>query len=898
MVDHREAPPSIHGHKEMSWNNPMATQDETRGSRGLGQRDTGQKYSRHIVSDKDSTHTSRSERQLSMESDLYAASIEYHPQGRQIQGLSESEGAKSSKDSSPFSLKSSMNDSVNSTLPARADSRIRGLPPKDRTKRRDASSSTFSTKTSSIANPFAHSVSDVETATTTSYNSHNSHNSFGSIDFSSEKEVLSPPAWISPSSNEVFPEIADSQTSTSEPNLPGEQGRVLGSSDAPLSSSPTSRASPRTESLIAGSNQSVPQADFTLTSSTDALQNSAVERMAIERQRVQAELSRLQHELAEAKARGDQKSAQSVIEQSIKLIQKTYLATETSLESKQNLAPAKSTPRRSHIFRMPSLASLTTILTRAKLSQITAAVEAARSGNDTKLEELLDQGINVNARSGDSATLLIQAAMYGHIDCMALLKQRGADELAADYRGLNALHAAVLAGQAAAVEWLLKSYPSTEDKVLHMKLSKTNKSPGRSILQSHRSLREAPDRQGFRPLHIAARHGLADVLNILLEHGANLEAKCNRGGTPLHQAVISSHAQIVRAMLSKGAEIMAADASGRTPLHHAATSSEVDVIDSLLSAGSERSAYDNKGNMPIHLAAGKGRLASVKALKKEPADLEVKTVSGESLLHIAVLMNRLEVVEYLLQNDVDVNPWSKIPPAKLENNGKVIFAKTIRHAPSSTPLHSACFAGQYEIAALLLDHDAWSNAATADDKTPLMLAVESDDTNLVYLLLARKAKVDAKIPNSLLTAQHMAAQLGNFETLQILYQHGANLDACTSDGRCPEHYAHGCKDPAKRAAVLDWFRKVRLRKAAQARELFTLNRQHTADQTQRYSTPATSQVQYQDPMALIRQLSPAYHGFDQRYDTFPEAPPPYVAGPSAPARLAMRDPVYRPAPGT
>ena len=862
----------------------------------LGDNGTDQKSSSHTIPDEYAMRTGRSERRLSMESDLYASSIQYPPQDPQTHSPSELEGTKFLEESSLLWPESSIHDGASSALSARADSPIIQAPnltTRDRMIRRDAPNSRSST--SSIDNPFAHSVSALETATTNSYSS---HSSFASMNISSEKEVVSPPAWVNLPSNELVLEVSDSLIPLPGANSSGEPARVLGSSNTLPSGSTTSHASPRTESLTADFNQLIPRASFTVRPPIDASQTSLTEGMATERQRAQAELSRLQRELVEAKARGDEKSAQSSLQKSINLIQDTYLAKQTSLESKQTLANSKSTPRRNQMFRLHSLASLAQMPMRAKSSQITAAVEAVCSGNDTKLDQLLEQGINVNARSEDSKTLLIQAALCGHINCMALLKKRGVDELAVDYKGRNALHSAVLARQNAAVEWLLKSYPLTEDKALHMKPSKANKSPSRSLLQSHRSLSEASDREGFSPLHLAAQQGSTDVLNILLTNGASLEAKCNRGGTPLHQAVISSHAQNVSALLSKGAQLMAADASGLTPLHHAATSSEVDVLDVLLNAGSGRSTYDRRGNMPIHLAVRKGRLASIKALRRDRADLELKTASGDSLLHIAVLMNHLQVVEYLLQNEVHVNPWSKSPPAKLDSHGKVVFAKTIRHAPSSTPLHSACFAGQYEISALLLDHRAWSNAATADDKTPLMLAVESDDTNLVYLLLARQAKVDAKIPKSFLTAQHIAAQMGNLETLQVLYQHGASLDLFTSDHKNPEAYAHRCKDSTKRAAVLDWFRRVRLSKAAQAREMASLkNNQRAVDQSSQHhhGPTAASQVPYQqDPLALIRQLSPAYHGFDQRYDTFPEAPPPYVAGPSAPARLAGRDPVYRP----
>ena len=878
------------------------TQDEKHGSTVIINDGSDQNYSGHNISHEDSMDTSRSKRRVSVESDLYAASIQYHPQAPQIQDLSDSEGEESFKGSRIPSLKSPTNDDASSSLYAPADSRIIRTPDslrKDRMIHGDANTSDSSTKTRSIDNPFAHSVSALETATTMSYNS---HSSFGSINISNEKEVVSPPAWMNSSLNGLSPQVTDPLTPPPEANYLGEQGRVMVPSDPPLSGSLNTGTSPQTNSLVAERGQSLPQPSITLRPPADSLQLPPVEGMAAERQRAQAKLSRLQHELAEAKSRGDKKSAQSSLEESIKLIQDTYLVRETSLESKQALVDTKSAPRRKHILRLPSLASLTQIPMRIKTSQITAAVEAACSGNDTKLKELLDQGISVNARSGDSKTLFGQAAMHGHIDCMALLKERGADELAVDHKGLNALHSAVLARQTATVEWLLKSFPSNEENELHMTPSKTNKSSIRSMLVSSRSLRETSDRAGFRPLHLAARHGVADVLNILLRDGADLEAKCNRGGTPLHQAVISSHPQIIREMLAKGADLTAADASGLTPLHRAAASSEVDVVNILLSAGSDRSTYDNSGNMPIHLAVGKGHLAAVKVLSRDLPDLEVKTASGDSLLHIAVLMNHLQVVEYLLQNKVHVNPWSKSPPAKLDN-GRVVFAKTIRHAPSSTPLHSACFAGQYEISALLLDHEAWSNAATADDKTPLMLAVESDDTNLVYLLLARKAKVDAKIPKSFLTAQHMAAQMGNLETLQVLYQHGASLDALTSDNKAPFCYAYKCKDPTKQAAVLEWLHKIRLRKAAQARELskFRKPRDTIAPTSQQYYAPTTTttspQVSYQDSTALIRQLSPAYHGFDQVYDTFPEAPPPYVAGPLAPATLVRRDPVYRPPPG-
>ena len=302
-------------------------------------------------------------------------------------------------------------------------------------------------------------------------------------------------------------------------------------------------------------------------------------------------------------------------------------------------------------------------------------------------------------------------------------------------------------------------------------------------------------------------------------------------------------------------------------------------------------------------------MPAIEALVTEGTGLEATTTSGDTLLHVAVLTNQLHVVDYLFQQKTNPNPWSQSAPARLNDHGRKIYSNVVSkkarriQTHSTTPLHYACFAGNYEMAVLLLDHLALVNAATADGKSPLMLAVESDDTNLVYLLLARGAKVDTRLPDSLLTVMHLASEKGNLETLRVLYQHGASIDARTSDMNLPADYALSCKDPVKRQAVLDWYQGIRRNRAAQAKEINVRNRQRDEQQKpqqtsqqnqQHYMMSPQYQLSEQDQIALIRQLSPPYNHFDPAYDSFPEAPPPYVAGPSAPERLARRDPVYRP----
>ena len=155
------------------------------------------------------------------------------------------------------------------------------------------------------------------------------------------------------------------------------------------------------------------------------------------------ELSKLQQDLADAKARGDKKSAQVSLEKSIQLIRDTYLSSKTLIESPKS--PPSSKPKPRSLLRLPSVSSFSPIQTRHRKSQAAAAMEAIESGDKANLKKILDQGINVNHRYKDFTTLMVQAAVRGHIGCMELLKECGADELAVNDKGQNVLHLAVLA---------------------------------------------------------------------------------------------------------------------------------------------------------------------------------------------------------------------------------------------------------------------------------------------------------------------------------------------------------------------------------------------------------------------------------------------------------------------
>jgi ankyrin repeat protein len=82
--------------------------------------------------------------------------------------------------------------------------------------------------------------------------------------------------------------------------------------------------------------------------------------------------------------------------------------------------------------------------------------------------------------------------------------------------------------------------------------------------------KEAQNKGGKIPLHLAADDGYTEVVKILLAAGANKEAKDNMGETPLHKAASFWHTEeVAKVLLAFGASREATDSYGRTPRDYA-----------------------------------------------------------------------------------------------------------------------------------------------------------------------------------------------------------------------------------------------------------------------------------------------------------------------------------------
>jgi ankyrin repeat protein len=130
--------------------------------------------------------------------------------------------------------------------------------------------------------------------------------------------------------------------------------------------------------------------------------------------------------------------------------------------------------------------------------------------------------------------------------------------------------------------------------------------------------------------------------------------------------------------------------------------------------------------------------------------------NGMTGFHLAALFGIEEAVTYFLEH--------RYPVDQSQKNGW-------------TPLMYAISYDQLNVTRLLLSHGANPNGTTDDDITPLSIAAKSGQNIAVRLLLEKGADVDGPCGGWDGTAMIGACESGQLETVEILLQNNANINA-------------------------------------------------------------------------------------------------------------------------
>ena len=205
---------------------------------------------------------------------------------------------------------------------------------------------------------------------------------------------------------------------------------------------------------------------------------------------------------------------------------------------------------------------------------MTTIFEAIESGDEAKVQELVESDPELAAARDDEGLSAVRYAVY-----------RGADGI---------------------VNALLDANPALDV----FDASAVGRTRGLAeLVDAEPELARAWSSDGFTPLHLAAFFGHPDAVELLLERGADVNVIARNAQlqvAPLHSAAAGSHPQIVRMLVEHGADVNARQGGGFTALQSAAQNGDEESVELLLERGADPAARNDDGNSPADLARAAG----------------------------------------------------------------------------------------------------------------------------------------------------------------------------------------------------------------------------------------------------------------------------------------------------
>ena len=426
--------------------------------------------------------------------------------------------------------------------------------------------------------------------------------------------------------------------------------------------------------------------------------------------------------------------------------------------------------------------------------------DAAQRGDKAAVRSLVQKKADVNAPQIDGTTALHWAVQADDLELADFLIRSGAKVSIATVAGATPLQVAALNGSAALIDRLIAAgadpnAPLTRsgDTAL-MIASRTGKVDAvRVLLDRNAKVNAQETWGGTTALMWAVSEKHPDVAKLLIERGADVNTRSYyvpsasgrgfEGTTPVAQKPGKDFEEFASGWL--------------TPLMFAARENGLESARLLVKAGADINAQSGDGKDALSLALFDGSYDVAEFLIDSHANVNQKDAQRFTPLFWAVDRRNMEtapnfpwmetrdplpLIKKLLDAGADPNALiNSTPRARMrEGSPRLVYA---------TALMRAALAGDVELARLLLAHGADPHIISKDRETTLMAACgtgfingyhrqrsSSDRLELVKLLIESGEDVNAA-DNYGITPLMVAANLGDIEIVKYLISKGADLAA-------------------------------------------------------------------------------------------------------------------------
>eukprot|EP00794_Sanderia_malayensis_P004801 gene4801-5428_t len=430
---------------------------------------------------------------------------------------------------------------------------------------------------------------------------------------------------------------------------------------------------------------------------------------------------------------------------------------------------------------------------------LTPLMLACRDNKFGIVEKLLELGNPVNDLDKDGKSALYYAASTASENVVkALLAAKADPNVTAGDNDRSCLHQACArsSGAIEIVKALLKVMGKEAKLVpdntgycpLHIASTTRNSLLVKELLQSHVEEQIKATDKEYRdtPLHVAARYKDVDIIRILVENGANVEERNNEGQTILHIACSVSDEATVKYLHSVKANPNVHDKLNRTPLHVCTEGGHSTIIEILIDKfKADVNQRSKDGSTLIHLASKCGHPEVALFFVKRGVPLQMPNREGAICLHEAAKQGHVSVVKSLLMKGASVNVMTKdcfTPLHTAVRHGKHLVVQVLLGfgadvgsrggSNKETPLHLSARLKKSakHVSEMLLKSGANVNSTTEEGVTPLQIAIEHQNYDLVKILLDENADPLWKAKNGEM-ALHVAIRNGNVAISLAILDH-------------------------------------------------------------------------------------------------------------------------------
>ncbi|KAM9857887.1 uncharacterized protein ankdd1b isoform 1-T2 [Aulostomus maculatus] len=294
----------------------------------------------------------------------------------------------------------------------------------------------------------------------------------------------------------------------------------------------------------------------------------------------------------------------------------------------------------------------------------TALHYAVAGKNKEAVELLLQRRVKVDQKDKYGVAPIHLAAWFGSLEILKLLVRAGAEQKIENEEGLNILHCAAINNHTEIVEYIVSDLQMRE-------LDKDDQTGRRAFAvaaeQGCVAVLEAlmepcydmatmkPNKSGDTPLHLAARNGHLDAVQLLLQSFDTRDEVNMDGETALYQAALNGHEECVLALLEAGCDPDIQTTTKCSALHPVTERGDSSLVQLLLEYKGHTDFQNQDLEAPLHLAVKNSHIPVIHFLLEAGCNINVTDKRSQSVMHLAAELAKIEVVEMLLKAGLDLS---------------------------------------------------------------------------------------------------------------------------------------------------------------------------------------------------------------------------------------------------